>query len=412
MNDSTFLHLAPAFRHKNFRRYFAGQAISVIGSWIQTVALSWLVYQLTNSSLLLGLAAFLIQGPQLFLTPLVGVWIDRSDRKRMLLFVQWANLLVASLLGLLAFAGVLSSFDLLCASAVLGILNSFDTPIRQSLLVHLIDDKRDLSSAIALNASIFTTGRFVGPLIAGLMLNALPEAACFLANALSFLAMIVALLSINIQIPKEQGAYGSSLRTALGEGIAYARNSEFVRTPLLTLAIVNFSASSALVLAPVFVAQVIQGDPQVLGWLLGAAGAGAMSASIALASRHSPSRIAQFLSFAPFMSAAGLGVLALSAQLLPSLLAMFFMGAGIALTNVATNSILQNQVPEILRGRVISLFAAIRFGMDALGGLVAGLLSSLTGPVHTVLIAALVLLLAMRFLFPRISLIRKALLVG
>ena len=406
MSEHSCFSLAPAFRHGQFRRYFAGQAISVIGSWIQTVAISWVIYRLTNSSLLLGVAAFLIQGPQLLLTPLVGAWIERADRKRILLLVQVANLVIAALLSALTFAGVLSSFHLLCASAALGVLNSVDTPLRQSLLVHLIGDKRDLSSAIALNASIFTTGRFVGPLIAGFMLKSLPEAVCFLTNALSFLALIAALLSIRIDLPDEQRELPASLRKALIEGLAHARGSDDVRIPLFVLAAVNFTASSALVLAPVFVGQVLSGDPESLGWLLGAAGAGAMSATVLLTGRHSLSRITYFLSVAPLISATGLGLLAMNTRLPAALFAMFLIGTGIALTNVSTNSILQNLVPEILRGRVVSLFSAVRFGMDAAGGLMAGFSSSLIGPIHTLLLSTLALLAAMLLLFPRVTVLK------
>jgi MFS family permease len=406
---SDMLNQLPALRHRNFRRYFAGQTVSVIGSWIQTVAISWAIYRLTNSTLLLGAAAFLIQGPQLVLTPLVGVWIDRSDVRRLLLAVQVVNLCLASLLFILAYSGNLSGGSLLCASAVLGVLNSFDTPLRQSLLICLIDEKRDLSSAIALNASVFTTGRFVGPLIAGLMLSAFSETACFLVNALSFLALIAALLSIRLARPERLEHQALSIKMALLEGVSFARRSPFVRTPLALLAIVNVTAASSLVLAPVFVAEVMQADSIVLGWLLGAAGAGAVMATMLLAGRHGLPKIALLLSIAPFLSVVGLGGLAAVTRWDVAMAAMFMVGSGIALTNVATNSLLQNLIPESLRGRVISLFAAIRFGMDALGGLLAGCLASLVGPRQTVLIEALILLSAALFLLPSLRSLRKQL---
>ncbi|MBF1163917.1 MAG: MFS transporter [Dechloromonas agitata] len=408
--SAVFLHkVAPALRHRNFRRYFMGQIVSVIGSWIQTVAISWAIYRVTNSVFLLGLAAFLIQGPQLVLTPLVGVWIDRCDKKRFLLAVQVFNLFLSTLLFTLAASDALSGSNLLVASALLGVLNSCDTPLRQSLLISLVDDKRDLSSAIALNASVFTTGRFVGPLIAGLMLSTFSEAACFLANALSFLALIAALLSIKLAGSEKKEGQVSSIKAALLEGFAFARRSPGIRTPLALLAIVNVTASSSLVLAPVFVAQVMRGDSVQLGWLLGAAGAGAVLATLLLAGRHALSRIALFLSMAPFLSVAGLWGLAAATRWDVAIVAMFLIGAGIALTNVTTNSLLQNLIPQSLRGRLISLFAAIRFGMDAVGGLLAGWLASLLGPGWTVLIESLILLALSLALFPSLKSIRTTL---
>ena len=290
---------------------------------MQPVAISWAIYRLTNSAFLHGVAAFLIQGPQLILTPLIGVWIDRCDKRRLLLGVQVANLFLAILLFVLATTGALSGGSLILASALLGILNSCDTPLRQSLLICLVDNKRDLSSAIALNASVFTTGRFVGPLIAGVMLSAFSEAACFLANALSFLALIAALLSISLAGPQKSEGQVSSIKAALLEGFAFARQSPGIRTPLALLAIVNVTASSSLVLAPVFVAQVMRGDSVQFGWLLGAAGAGAVLATLLLGGRHALSRIALFLSIAPFISVAGLWGLAAAMRWGVAMAAMF-----------------------------------------------------------------------------------------
>lgn len=406
---SLFFNLAPALRHRNFRHYFIGQVVSVIGSWVQTVAISWAIYRLTNSAFLLGVAAFLIQGPQLILTPLIGVWIDRCDKRRLLLGVQVANLFLAILLFVLATTGALSGGSLILASALLGILNSCDTPLRQSLLICLVDNKRDLSSAIALNASVFTTGRFVGPLIAGVMLSVFSEAVCFLVNALSFLALIAALLSISLAGPQKSEGQVSSIKAALLEGFAFARQSPGIRTPLALLAIVNVTASSSLVLAPVFVAQVMRGDSAQFGWLLGAAGAGAVLATLLLGGRHALSRIALFLSIAPFISVAGLWGLAAAMRWDVAMAAMFLIGGGIALTNVATNSLLQNQIPDNLRGRVISLFAAIRFGMDALGGLLAGWLGSLLGLRWTVLIESSILVVIALCLLPSLNAIRNGL---
>src|SRR5574343_638518 len=216
------LNSIPALRHANFRLYFVGQAVSVIGSWVQTVAISWTLYQLTNSASLLGIAAFLTQGPQLVLTPLAGVWIDRHDLRRMLSAVQIINGVLAAALALLAGLGWLLPVHLLVASALLGVLNSFDTPLRQSLLIHLVEDRRDMGSAIGLNASIFTTGRFIGPPVAGAMLAAFSPAACFLANALSYAGLIVALAVMHIKPTAKPPWAGASVWQSLREGMRHA----------------------------------------------------------------------------------------------------------------------------------------------------------------------------------------------
>lgn len=396
------LNSIPALRHANFRLYFVGQAVSVIGSWVQTVAISWTLYQLTNSASLLGIAAFLTQGPQLVLTPLAGVWIDRHDLRRMLSAVQIINGVLAAALALLAGLGWLLPVHLLVASALLGVLNSFDTPLRQSLLIHLVEDRRDLGSAIGLNASIFTMGRFIGPPVAGAMLAAFSPAACFLANALSYAGLIVALAVMHIKPTAKPPRAGVSVWQSLLEGMRHAHAVPAIRVPLGLLAAVNISAASALVLAPVFAAQVFGGHTEVLGWLLGVAGAGAVSGTVLMARAGSLPAIARLLARAPWLSLAGLVALILVPRWELALPAMFLVGAGIATTNVTTNALLQSSAAETLRARVISLFAATRFGMDALGGLIAGLLASLIGPIGAIALEAVVLAGLMVWLVPKV----------
>jgi MFS family permease len=397
---------APALRHANFRRYFAGQAVSVLGSWIQTVAMSWVVYRLTGSAALLGLTAFLSQAPQLLVSPLAGVWIDRHDRRRMLLMVQAANMALALALAGLAFAGALQAWHLVALAAAQGVLNSFDTPLRQSLLAHLVDDRRDLQSAVALNASVFTAGRFVGPPVAGLLLGLGSEALCFLLNAFSYLALVAAVLGMRLGDTRG-GAASATLRTALREGLAYAWATPPIRTALLSLAILNATASSAIVLMPIFAKDVFGGDARTLGWLLGAAGAGAVSATALLAGHRPLERIARLVWLGWICGGAGLAGLCLVHGAEPALPVMFVLGAGIAMTNVSTNALLQSLTPDMLRGRVISLFAALRFGMDAVGGLVAGLIAHRLGPVATVMVEAALLFAALVWLAPRLRALRR-----
>jgi MFS family permease len=402
MSISALARRAPAFRHRNFRLYFFGQVVSVIGSWIQTVTISWTLYDLTHSAILLGVSAFLIQGPQLLLTPFAGVWVDYHDRRKMLTCVQVINLGVASGLACLAITHVLASAHLLVASALLGLLNSFDAPLRQSLLVQLINDRKDLSSAIALNASVFTTGRFLGPPIAGFMLSSLSSGAAFLTNAGTFVLLIAILIALRLPVSAIFPKREKSVMASFLEGLRYAKQKSGIRIPLGLLASINLTASSAIVLAPVFVRQVFHGSTSMLGWLMGSAGAGAVLGTIVLSRHQSLGRIASLLIRAPVFCITGLLLLCVAQTWWLASCAMFLIGAGVAVTNVTTNALLQNQAREHLRGRVIALFVALRFGMDALGGLIAGFLSSVAGVNVAMLIELIVLFAALSFWIPKL----------
>jgi MFS family permease len=398
---------APALRHRNFRRYFAGQALSVLGSWIQTVAMSWVVYRLTGSAALLGITAFLLQAPQLLISPLAGVWIDRHDRRRMLIGVQCLHMTQALLLALLSFRGVLQPWHLVTLAGVQGVLNSFDTPLRQSLLAHLVDDRRDLQSAVALNASVFTAGRFVGPPVAGLLLGLSSESVCFLLNAFSFLGLITALLSMRLSDTRAEVSRSASMAAALREGFRFAWTTPPIRTALISLAVLNATASACIVLMPIFAKEIFLGDALTLGWLLGGAGAGAVMATMFMAGYRTLERLAVMVGVGWVFSAAGLAGFCFARRVELALPMMFLIGAGIAMTNVATNALLQSLTPDRLRGRVISLFAALRFGMDAVGGLVAGIVAYKLGPTLTVLGETTLLVIALIWLAPRLRMLRR-----
>lgn len=393
----------PAMRSQRFRRYVAGQAVSVLGNWLQTVALSWLVYRLTGSSALLGVTAFLAQAPQLLVAPIAGVWIDRYDRHQLFFAVQGLQMFLALALALLTFLGSPQAWQLVAFSTVQGLLNSVDAPLRQSLLAHLVDDRLDLPSAIALNASVFTSGRFLGPPLAGLLLGVSSEEVCFLVNALTYPFLIAALLDYGKRDPQIAVTGPTSLASALREGFHYAWSTLPIRTALLSVAILNATASSAIVLMPIYAVEVFHGDSHTLGWLLGAAGAGAVSATTLLASRMSRQGMVRALWIGWICSGLGLsgfGAIKEAGMAVPFL---FVLGAGIAMTNVATNSLLQGMSPDYLRGRVISLFAASRFGMDAGGGLLAGVLAQGLGPVATIMTEVTLLVAALIWLAPRLK---------
>jgi MFS family permease len=261
-----------ALEHRNFRLYFFGQAVSILGSWIQQVAMAWLVYRLTGSAALLGVTAFAALIPQLLVGPLAGAWIDKHDKRKWLMRVQGLLAAQALVLAGLTWMGWVGPGLLVSMAVLLGVLNSFDTPLRQSLISVFVARREDLPNALALNAMLFNTGRFVGPPVAGLLLGLTSEAACFALNAVSFVALFVAVASVKVPaMPRAQGSVGDVFK----EGLAYAWHTWPVRMLIIVLMALNLTASAYAVLLPVFAAEVFAGDARTLGLLWGAAGCGA-----------------------------------------------------------------------------------------------------------------------------------------
>ncbi|ATR85644.1 MFS transporter [Pseudomonas sp. HLS-6] len=379
-----------ALRHRNFRLYFVGHAISTLGTWVQMVALSWLVYRLTDSAALLGITTCASLLPQLFVGPIAGAWIDRHDKRRLLILTQSLLGLQALLLALLTYSGHIGANLIVLMSFVLGVLNAVDTPLRQSLLSRFVDDVDDLPNALALNASLFTCSRFVGPPLAGLLLGMTGEAVCFALNALSYGALITGLLAVRMSAGVRANG---SMRSVFREGLTYALQTPSVRGLILGVLIVNITASSYAVLLPVFARDIFAGDARTLGWLWGAAGFGSLLSTLLLAAHRSAEQLQRLIIATAGASAVALLVFAASTQLALSLAAMAVLGFGVTINNVGTNILLQSQAPEVLRGRVVSLYTSTRFGFDAIGGLLAGLLAARFGGPWAMQIAGALLLL-------------------
>lgn len=379
-----------ALRHRNFRLYFVGHAISTLGTWVQMVALSWLVYRLTDSAALLGITTCASLLPQLFVGPIAGAWIDRHDKRRLLILTQSLLGLQALLLALLTYSGHIGANLIVLMSFVLGVLNAVDTPLRQSLLSRFVDDVDDLPNALALNASLFTCSRFVGPPLAGLLLGMTGEAVCFALNALSYGALITGLLAVRMSAGVRANG---SMRSVFREGLTYALQTPSVRGLILGVLIVNITASSYAVLLPVFARDIFAGDARTLGWLWGAAGFGSLLSTLLLAAHRSAEQLQRLIIATAGTSAVALLVFAASTQLALSLAAMAVLGFGVTINNVGTNILLQSQAPEVLRGRVVSLYTSTRFGFDAIGGLLAGLLAARFGGPWAMQIAGALLLL-------------------
>ena len=387
-----------ALAHANFRLYFFGQAISILGSWIQQVALAWLVYRLTGSAALLGITAFCGLIPQLLVGPFAGAFIDRQDKKRGLILVQSLMALQAFVLAGLTWLDWINTPFIVVMALLLGVLSSFDAPLRQSLIGTFVGHRDDLPNALALNAMLFNAGRFVGPPIAGLLLGLTSEAACFALNGFSFLALIWAILrGRSAPPPRAKGSVGEVFR----EGLAYAWQDWSVRTLILTLMALNLTASAYAVLLPIFAADVFHGDATTLGWLWGAAGCGAFASTILLATRKALPDVVAAVVAGTGIAAVSLLTFAATDWMALALCGMFGVGFGISVTNVGINMLLQSAAPDALRGRIVSFFTATRFGFDALVGLLAGFLAALAGAGPTLIGEGVVLLGFVVFLMAR-----------
>ncbi|MNZ48196.1 enterobactin exporter EntS [compost metagenome] len=308
--------------------------------------------------------------------PLAGAWIDRHDKRRLLLGTQSLLATQALTFAGLTASGMIGPTLIVTMSALLGVLNAVDTPLRQSLLSRFVNDRNDLPNALALNATLFTCSRFIGPPLAGLLLGMVSEASCFALNAVSYLGLVCGLLLV--RLPPAERAKGS-MGSVFREGLDYALQTPNVRVMMLSVLMVNFTASSYASLLPVFARDIFAGDARTLGWLWGAAGLGSLLSSVFLAARQNVGGMPRLILLSAITNAIALLAFAASRELSLSLLAMAVLGFGVTINNVGTNIVLQGQAPEELRGRVVSLYTSTRFGFDAIGGLLAGLIAARFG---------------------------------
>jgi MFS family permease len=371
-----------AFRHRNFRLFYVGQGLSQIGTWLQLIATSWLVYRLSGSTFMLGLAAFALQVPFLVLAPIAGVYVDRFDRRRVLVATNSVAALQASVMFALVALGRVEAWHLVAGNLVLGIVNAWDAPARQSILVELIGGKADLPNAIALNSTMMNAARFVGPLVGGALIAALGERWGFGINALSYAIVLGALARIRIDAPTRQPAEAGLVRQ-LAAGARYAYGFLPTRCALLLLTSMSLTVHSYAALMPWFAREVFHGDSSVLGMLLAAGALGAVSGLVYLALRPD---IRGLLRLAGLMAAVGGGALfafSFSTRLWLALPALYFVGMGSLLVAASINTVLQSIVPDELRGRVASIYVVSFLGVSPLGALAAGWVSERIGPPHT-----------------------------
>jgi MFS family permease len=372
-----------AFRHRNFRIFYIGQAISLVGTWLQMVAVGWLVYRLTGSALMLGIAAAAQQLPVLFLAPVAGVVADRVNRRPLLLASQAAASLQAALLAVLALTGQVTAWQVVGLALVYGVIHAIETPTRQAFLLELVEDRTDLPNAIALQSMMFNAARFAGPSIAGVVLAASSEGWCFLLNALSYLATVVSYSVIRVRAP-QAAAQGGDWTADLAQGVRYAWNFLGTRYLLALVAVVSFFSAPWQPLMPKFAVERFAGSSRTLGFLIGAVGLGALVATVLLARRASVRGLGGAIAVAVTAAGAAFALFALSDRLALSLALLAVFGCGLVFAVAGCNTILQTIVDEDKRGRVLSLHVMAFLGVAPIGNFMWGAASERIGVQWTV----------------------------
>jgi len=375
-------HPLRALRHRNFRLFFAGQLISLIGTWMQQVAQSWLIYRLTHSALLLGAVGFAGQIPSLIVGPWGGHVADRHDRRRVLVITQSASMILAFILAGLTLGGVIREWHIFVLAALLGIVNAFDVPVRQAFLVQMVE-REDLMNAIALNSSMFNGARIVGPAVAGLLVAAIGEGWCFFANAVSYVAVIAGLLMMSLPRLAPQSVSTSAWENIV-EGFRYVGTIAPIRALLLLLGLISFAGMPYSVLMPIFADEVFHRGARGLGILMGASGAGALIGSVMLAMRSSVRGLGRWVSIASFCFGASALAFAFSRSFALSVAFLVPLGISMIVQMASLNTLIQFMVRDDLRGRVMAVYTMMFVGFGPLGALVAGLLAEHIGAPLTV----------------------------
>ncbi len=382
--------LPAAFRslkHRNFQLFFSGQLISLVGTWMQSIAEAWLIYRLTGSSVLLGLLGFVSQIPIFLLSPIGGLAADRWPRQRVVISTQVASMTLGFTLAALTLTGRIRVWEIIVLATLLGVVNAFDVPARQSFLIEMVG-REDLLNAIALNSTMFNGARVAGPAVAGLLVAQVGEGWCFFLNGVSYIAVIAGLLMMRLE--KSLAAHdGSSPIEKLREGLRFVRHARPIRTLLLLLGLVSFTALPFSVLMPIFADRILHGGASAYGNLMGAVGLGATFGAFTLAMRQQLRGLGSIVAY----SAIGLGIsltfFGASRFYWFSLVALVLAGYAMMMQFTSANTLIQAMVPDQLRGRVMSLYSMMFIGMAPIGSLVAGKMAQHIGAPSTVALGGL-----------------------
>ncbi|MDD5458293.1 MAG: MFS transporter [Phycisphaerae bacterium] len=393
-------------KYRNYRLFFSGQSLSLVGTWMQKTAMIWLVWRLTNSALVLGLVTFAGQIPGLLLTPYGGVVADRFNKKRILIATQILPMIQALILGLLVLTDQIAVWHLILLNIVLGVINAFDMPIRQAFVVEMIDNRDDLGNTIALNSSMVTGAKLLGPPAAGLLIAATGEGVCFVINAASYLPVIVSLLLMKINFPKRQAHHTSAWQQLKG-GFVYTFGFAPVKAIILLVAMVSVAAMPYVVLVPVFTSNILHGGAHTFGFLMGASGVGALMGAAYLAARKTVLGLDKVIVAATTLFGIGLIAFSFSTVLWLSMPFMLIAGFGMMVQFASCNTVLQTIVDDEFRGRVMSFYTMSFIGTMPFGSLLAGILADAIGSQPTVLLGGLFCLLSATLFAKKLPQLRK-----
>ena len=387
-NISGIKNLFRALCSRNYRLFLAGQSVSMVGTWMQQVAMSWLVYRITGSVFLLGVVGFTSQIPTFLFAPVAGVLADRWNRRRLLIITQALAMFQAALLAAVVLSGTVQVWHIVVLSLLLGVVNAFDIPIRQSFVVEMVYQREDLGNAIALNSSMVNGARLIGPAIAGLLVASVGEGACFVLNSISYLAVLVALVAMRLNPIPQHLKQRRNVFYELREGFTYAYGFGPIRSILLLIALVSLMGMPYAVLIPVFAKEVLHGGAHTFGFLMTASGCGALAGTVYLASRKSVVGLGKLIIFTTFLFAVGIAIFAVSSNILLSLVSLVMAGFGAMTFAASCNTILQTILEEKMRGRVMSFFTVAFVGIAPFGSFGAGAMADIIGPRDTILIGA------------------------
>ena len=360
-----------ALHYYNFRLYFSGQAISLVGTWMQRIAVNWLVYTVTHSAFMLGLVAFAGQIPMLILSPYAGAFVDRHSRYRTLLVTQVASMVQAGLLALIVLTGFYNIPAIIFLSVLLGVINAFDTPARQSLMIVLVENKADLPNAIALNSSMVTLARLIGPALAGILLSSFGEGVCFLVNFLSFIAVILSLLLMKIKVP-ERKKHTEPIWTGLKEGFNYLKSHRGISSAIGLMALTSLIVMPYSNLFPVFAQTIFKGNVTTFSWLNSISGLGALFGAIYMTTIKPGKSLLRIIILSSLLFSVSLMLFAYSHSLFAALVFILVGESGMLAQIAATNTYVQTNVDEHMRGRVISYYVMAFQGMQPIGSLLVG----------------------------------------
>jgi MFS family permease len=381
-----------ALSYRNYRLFFGGQSISLIGTWMTRIATSWLVYRMTHSPWLLGLVGFSGQIPAFLLAPFAGVWIDRWNKHRTLVVTQVFSMLQSFALAALALPGIITVREIIWLSVAQGLINAFDMPGRQAFVVEMVENREHLGNAIALNSSMVNAARLLGPSIAGLVIAGFGEGWCFLIDGFSYIAVIASLLMMRISLPART-AEPKAVLHQLTEGWNYVLHSVPIRSILLLLALISLVGMPYTVLMPIFAGTVLHGGAHTLGFLMGAAGVGALISTFMLAARKSVLGLGRVIPISAVLFGCGLIAFGASRILWLSLIFVMVAGAGMMQQMASSNTVLQTIVEDDKRGRVMSFYSMAFLGMAPIGSLIAGSAASHIGAPRTLMIGGVLCIL-------------------